>query len=91
MERGRMRKGDWREKGRQERRKKLRNEVKKGTPTLFYKVFLLYGARLSNAIKYDSLPHMSGRKNIHLLTTYLWFFASVHFPLFFFRSEPIDK
>lgn len=43
MERGRMRKGDWREKGRQERRKKLRNEVKKGTPTLFYKVFCFTG------------------------------------------------
>ena len=86
-----MKKGDWREKGRQERRKKLRNEAKKGTPTLFYKVFLLYGARLSNALKYDSLPDMLGRKNMHLLTTYLCFFASVHFPLFFFRSEPIYK
>ena len=43
MERGRMRKGDWREKGRQERRKKLRNEAKKGTPTSFYKVFCFTG------------------------------------------------
>ena len=64
---------------------------KKRDSNLVLQGFLLYGARLSNAIKYDSLPHMSGRKNIHLLTTYLWFFASVHFPLFFFRSEPIDK
>ena len=64
---------------------------KKRDSNLVLQGFLLYGARLSNAIKYDSLPHMSGRKNIHLLTTHLCFFASVHFPLFFFRSEPIDK
>ena len=64
---------------------------KKRDSNLVLQGFLLYGARLSNVIKYDSLPHMSGRKNIHLLTTYLWFFASIHFPLFFFRSEPIDK
>ena len=64
---------------------------KKRDPNLVLQGFLLYGTWLSNVLKFDSLPDMLGRKNIHLLTTYLCFFASVHFPLFFFRSEPIDK
>ena len=97
---GRKEKGDWKEEGTNEKgdwrkggRKKRKNEAKKkkGNPTLFCRVFCFYGAQLSNALKYNSWPDLSGRKNILLLTTYLCFFASVNFPLFFFRSEPIDK
>ena len=86
-EEGTNEKGDWRKEGRNERMK----QKKKGNPTLFCRVFCFYGAQLSNALKYNSWPDLSGRKNILLLTTYLCFFASVNFPLFFFRSEPIDK
>lgn len=77
-----------RKEGRNERMKQKR---KKGTLPCSAGFFCFYGAQLSNALKYNSWPDLSGRKNILLLTTYLCFFASVHFPLFFFRSEPIYK
>ena len=93
---GRKEKGDWKEEGtnekgdwRKEGRKKRKNEAKKKKGTLPCSAGFF--AQLSNALKYNSWPDMSGRKNILLLTTYLCFFASVHFPLFFFRSEPIYK